>query len=216
MKHIEIEDAHHLLNTTANEIEHYVMTAVTLVEKIGNPERGAPIRPEDALMQGSLMYSLIRAVAFMDEWEELGNLVSKGIEKDRLLKLRRVAKPMLSKVRELFPDLREYRTILAHNARANKGENTTNAFRGDYLSKLVVPVSLPDYILISNCLKICKELFNKAFPKYNILPSEFIAKNTVLNLRKGLTRAEQDQVVTDLIKQLEENLANYKAKEDLV
>ena len=69
-------------------------------------------------------------------------------------------------------------------------------------------------MLVANCLKICKELFNKAFPEYNILPSEFIAKNTVINLRKGITRDEQDGIVTDLIKQLEENLANYKAKED--
>ena len=208
----KVEDVVFLINAIANEVEHYVQSAKLVAQKRGIFKGDRELEPDEALSQGALMYVVIRVVSFIDEWDhQIGELIKDGIETARFQKLKRVTKPVMKEVRK-FTGLVPMRNILAHNARI-QSQGYKNAYRGGYLSSLYVPARLPDYLLISDCLKICKEMLNKAFPEFVVLSSDFIKANTVVNLPNSITEAEQVELVAALIQKVRDNVASYVAEQ---
>ncbi|GAA4368961.1 hypothetical protein GCM10023185_42170 [Hymenobacter saemangeumensis] len=206
----KIEDVVFILNSTANEVEHYVESAKEVFTKNKLAEKSFPreLIPEEKLIQAAFMFIVIRICSFMDEWDDqIGELIAQGIEPERFRKLKKVTKPVSKEIRK-FTGLVEMRNLLAHNARIQK-QGYANAYRGGYIASLKVPITIPDYMLVSDCLKIMKEILNKAFPECVQLPGDFIAANTGRNLPVGITEAEKSAIIADLIKQVTDNIASY-------
>lgn len=205
----ELEDSVFILNVLSNEIEHYTFTAKKVIhEKHENQD--STFGNVDILMHGCLLYSIIKVCAFLDEWNDhLSSLIGKGVERDRIIKVKKITKPAISKVNE-YSGLRDYRNwLLAHNSRVQR-EQDENAYRGNYITQLKVPILINDYTLISDCLKICKEILNQEFKEYYKLPSDFIAENTIVVKKEGLKEAEYKIVIAQIIEQVERNCIPYK------
>jgi hypothetical protein len=206
----EIEDVSFILNSLSNTITNMVQAMYHTFEKHGHPvvTANGP-RTEDVMMEGASRYALILVCSFMDEWDgQIDALIGQGMERDRLVKVRRIAKPAIDEIRT-FDGLRDYRSkLLAHNPRIGRDGNR-NALRGNFVANLRVPVSLPDYRLLANCIHYCKRVFNKEFPEYDRLPSDFIAEHTDRNFPKGITTAYFEQRIDDVGKRIAELGRNY-------
>ena len=97
----KVEDVVFLINSIANEIEHYVQSSKLVAEKYGVFTGDKTIAPEQALAQGASMYVVIRIASFLDEWDnQIGELIRAGIEADRLMKVKRVTKQVMKEVRK--------------------------------------------------------------------------------------------------------------------
>ncbi|RZK44980.1 MAG: hypothetical protein EOO61_01820 [Hymenobacter sp.] len=188
-----IEDIAFILNSHTNEIANMVRSMYQTFEEHGHPPKDAnALRKEDIMMEGTSRYALILVCSFIDEWDDqIATLIGKGVERDRFLKLKKIAKPALDGIRS-FTGLRDYRSkLLAHNSRIGH-EGNRNAFRGSFIAELLVPITLPDFKFIANCIYFCQEVFNKEFEEYKRLPGDFIAEHTDRSLPKGMTTAECD------------------------
>lgn len=197
-----IEDVAFILNSQANEIGNFVGAMYQTQEQYGNPVPGEPISKENILIEGASRYALIMVCSFEDEFtDRVDFLIGRNVERDRLLKLKRIARPALNGIRH-FTGLRDYRSkLLAHNMRVQREDNR-NAFRGSFISDLKVPITLPDYKFIAQCVHLCRRVFNKIFPEYERLPTDFIQEHTNGNLPVGYTTAEADARINEIVEQL--------------
>jgi hypothetical protein len=108
---------------------------------------------------------IITTCSYLDEWEVLGNLIKEG-ESHRILTLRKIVKPAISRINK-WTDMRQFRNnIIAHNHRIKK-ENNSFAIL-NIPRKLNCPNSFYDYILLMGCIFITKNVLLRMFQKeYN-------------------------------------------------
>lgn len=198
----EIEDIYFILNSHANEIAKMLHAMYETAEQYGVPKPGDPLTKETILVHTASRMMLIMVCSFEDEFHDQSNyLIGSNIERDRLIKIKKIAKPALDGIRS-FSGLRDYRSkLLAHNTRIGR-EGNRNAFRGNFISNLNIPTTLPDLRFVMNCVHHCREVFNAVFPEYKRLPSEFIAEHTEINVPPGMTTEECEARMTVIIKEV--------------
>ena len=199
----ELEDCVFILNSIANRTRNFIKAAVESSDSVPKPEKGKEPLKENTLIFAALSYSLVQASAFLDEWErQFLGLKQKGIEVARVEKVVQIVEPALEAIRS-FTGLRDYRNwTLAHNSRI-RDLKYKNAYRGSHISALKVPVTLPDYMLVGDCLTFCAEMVRAEFEEYYTKPSDFVEAHTDLNLPVGLTHEEyiqqKDNIKTEVM-----------------
>lgn len=199
----ELEDCVFILNSIANTAKNFINAAVESADGVPKPEKGKKLSKENTLMFATLIYSLVQVSAFLDEWErQFLGLKQRGIEAARVEKVAQIVEPALEAIRS-FTGLRDYRNwALAHNSRI-RDMKYKNAYRGNHISALKVPVTLPDYMLVGDCLTFCAEMVRTEFEEYYTKPSDFVEANTDLSLPVGLTHEEyiqqKDRIKTEVM-----------------
>ena len=130
--------------------------------------------------------------SFMDEWENLGKLVSD----QRVLKIRKIASPFTKRINK-WSDLNLVRnTLVAHGFR-KKGRNILT---GGYETELNIPNSFPDRKLLCGCIFCITEILITEFAaEYNELIS-YLKTIEKPRIRKGIeTEAEAKRELDDLM-----------------
>jgi hypothetical protein len=105
---------------------------------------------------------LIYANSFMEEWENLDIQCKDDI---RVMKVRKIASPLMRKIRQ-WNDLNAFRNnFLAHCFRDSKGNNV---LLKKYDKELNIPTGFGDFILLGGCIFCTKEILLHEFAvEYN-------------------------------------------------
>jgi len=123
-------------------------------------------KPESVIFSIISNQIIITSCSYMDEWEELGKLIIED-SSQRILTLRKIVKPAISRINE-WTDMRQFRNnIIAHNHRIKKENNSLAIF--NISRKLNCPYSFYDYKLLIGCVFITKNVLLRLFQKeYNL------------------------------------------------
>ncbi|MCD4663743.1 MAG: hypothetical protein K8R68_00635 [Bacteroidales bacterium] len=126
---------------------------------------------------------LILACSYIDEWDNF--LASKKNDKmdQRLIELKKQAKPAIDRIRE-WTGLKEFRnTVLAHNFR-NKKLNFESVFTNDYTDYLKIPDHITEIYLLSKCLDIATKIVCVPFrTSIESTKNEFFRMNKKVEVR---------------------------------
>jgi hypothetical protein len=121
--------------------------------------------PESVIFSIISNQIIITSCSYMDEWEEFGKLISED-QSQRILTLRKIVKPVISRINK-WSDMRQFRnSMIAHNHRIKKENNSLAIF--NISRKLNCPYSFYDYKLLIGCIFITKNILLRMFQKeYN-------------------------------------------------
>lgn len=163
--------------------------------------------PEEALVTGIKMYSIIQISAFMDEWNtQFLKLKDDNIESARIEKVERIVKPALDVI-NLYPDIRKFRnTLLAHNSRIEIRQGGVkkyiNTFRGDFISTLVTPATISEFMLLGRaCLEIAQAASTE-LAEFFIQPEDFMSAYTKPNTTVPRSNEECYAIETYMLAQM--------------
>jgi hypothetical protein len=119
------------------------------------------IKDKNLTLLNSLFYmTVIDAVSFLDEYQQVFGVKTEKYYKDRIIIVKAINKPFISKISE-WKDLKEFRNqLLAHNLR--KGKN------GDFVFSIEnidynAPRDIYDLFLLSNLILFSTETLNSEF-----------------------------------------------------
>lgn len=119
------------------------------------------IKDKNLTLLNSLFYmSIIESVSFLDEYQQVFGIKTEKNFKDRIIVVKAINKPLISRIGE-WKDLRELRNnLLAHNMR--KGKN------GDFVFSIKnldynAPRNLNDLFLLSNLIMFSAETVYSEF-----------------------------------------------------
>lgn len=119
------------------------------------------IKDKNLTLLNSLFYmSVIESVSFLDEYQQVFGVKTEKMFKDRIIVVKAINKPLISRISE-WKDLREFRNnLLAHNLR--KGKN------GDFIFSIKnldynAPRNLYDLFLLSNLIMFSAETIYSEF-----------------------------------------------------
>jgi len=119
------------------------------------------IKDKNLTLLNSLFYmSVIESVSFLDEYQQVFGVKTEKMFKDRIIAVKAINKPLISRISE-WKDLREFRNnLLAHNLR--KGKN------GDFIFSIKnldynAPRDLYDLFLLSNLIMFSAETIYSEF-----------------------------------------------------
>jgi hypothetical protein len=192
----KMEDTLYILSITANRNYHLLENCV----QVHIDTNDNPTEPEQTLISGVKMFTSIQFSAFLDEWEQhFLKLKEDTTVTARIERVERLVQPAFDVI-ALYPNIKDFRdTFLAHNARIRVTRTVyENSYRGNYVSTLVVPASLSEFMLVATAfLEISKTIIEE-FKDYYIQPEDFLEKYTTPNNIKPKTNQECFDLDTEM------------------
>ena len=148
---------------------------------------------------------LIYANSFVDEWDNLGKQCKTD---NRVVKVRKIANPLIRRIKQ-WKDLNTFRsTFLAHNFRDSKGNN---ALIKAHDKELNIPNSFGDFFVLRGCILYAKDIlirefaveYNEVLPYLKAIKPPAVIKESIVDERQAVNE------MTQLIEQCKSIGRNY-------
>jgi len=148
---------------------------------------------------------LIKTCAFLDEWNNVFGVLTEEGDKERILTVKRIAKPAHKQLSH-WKQLKEFRNeMIAHNHRDKKGENVFLAGKS-YHS----PNTIPEVFLMCYCLKKMMDVLKFFFhdEMHDAVLKFAIVKDKKYKVKKPLSRTAIKKATKELDKAIDDKLAS--------
>ena len=155
----------------------------------------------------SLFYmAVIDSVSYIDEYEQVFGIKTEGEYRSRILDVKAINKPLISKIKE-WNDLKNLRNqLLAHNLRQGKN--------GDFILGIDnlnynAPRTLNDLFLLSNLIQFSTVTIDSEFRD----EMKMMGKSTVKDIKladKQLSKDDVSKITCDLLKKAEQEIIRLK------
>lgn len=157
----------------------------------------------------SLFYmTIIDSVSFLDEYDQYFGVKTEEKFKERIIIVKSINKPLISKIRE-WKNLKDMRNeLLAHNLRIGKngefifGKNTPN---------YNAPRTIYDLFLLSNLVQFSTETINSEFDS-ELKTTQSNQDNKVKYQTNILTKQDVSSITVDLLLKAKELKKKYDRK----
>ena len=105
---------------------------------------------------------ILYTCSFLSEWEDFLVKRSEEEHKQSIIKGKKIAKPIIDRIKE-WTDLKKYRnTVLAHNFR-DKSNNYEPIFPMDNIENLIVPKHISEFLLLRMLVLRAVEIISNPF-----------------------------------------------------
>jgi hypothetical protein len=152
----------------------------------------------DTIHEALIFQILLRTCSFLDEWNKVFGVLTEPEDKDRIIAIKRVAKPAYKCISE-WKNLRDFRNeVIAHNHRNKGGKNI-------YLEYLPYnsPQSNGEVYLLVFCLKKMIDVVHYSFE--DMVKLSFVTK--LKNRKTKPERIMSTKKIKDKIKQVDEEIS---------
>ncbi|SFZ93811.1 hypothetical protein SAMN05428642_103348 [Flaviramulus basaltis] len=139
--------------------------------------------------------TLIDSVSFLDEYDQFFGIKTETEFKDRIIIVKSINKPLISKIRE-WKNLKDMRNeLLAHNLRI--GKNGEFVF-GENVADYDAPRTIYDLFLLSNLIQFATTTINSEFDS-ELKSIQLEYDNKISNQSIILTKEDVSSITVDLL-----------------
>ena len=183
----------HIMNKFAREIGY----RISLIVEFNFPKQSQEkITDKNLALLNSLFYmSVIDSISFLDEYQQVFGQKTERKFKERIIDIKAINKPFISKINE-WKNLRDLRNhLLAHNLRVGKNGKFIFNIKGLNYN---APRNFNDLFLLHNLISFATQTFNQEFEKelesYGLLTGEEIKESAT-----NLTKEDVSKITMELI-----------------
>jgi len=157
-----------------------------------------PSNKKNLTLLNSLFYmTIIDSVSYLDEYDNIFGITTENEFKERVIIVKRINKPLISKIKE-WKHLRALRNyLMAHNLRI--GEKGDFIFGGQDIN-FNAPRTINDSFLLSNLIQFSTLTLNSEFEYERNLMKDKIVK-TILQPVNQISNEEISKITLDLLQE---------------